>query len=284
MTIESKLINKFREISYPAKHFKTPENIVNKYRLTLSDNFDVTEILGKVLPRISKDGIVILSTKRGLKIENLFCFEEVFGRTIQQGKRNIVTEGVNHFEVSVQRNNKTAGLSNRDQAMHVDGIYYTQSYPKIVMLYCLYPATIGGYSLLVDGLQVYNYLSKHYRQGLEALCLPDAISIELIFQDKKIISIPVFQQMKNGNYSFTYTPYANKINGTESAERAYKMISGFIHSPRNQLKFKLKQGETLVLDNTRFVHARTGFPREEKRIISRIWFDGMSNHNLNLGF
>jgi hypothetical protein len=67
-----------------------------------------------------------------------------------------------------------------------------------------------------------------------------------------------------------------------------QIVKSFIYwysqNPKNQNTYKLKPGEMIIIDNMAMLHARTEFPETDKRLLYRMWYNGKSKYNLDIGF
>jgi Taurine catabolism dioxygenase TauD, TfdA family len=277
--LDAKYLQKIKLVRYPARNLFTPESVIKDYKVDLDDFSDAT-IKERLIPAFEKNGFAIVSKINGFQIEDFTSLITFYGQTLNQGGRNQKLGDLNYFLVEVVSGSPAAGLTNKDQAMHIDGIYFNDL-PGVMVLHCQKQASFGGESIIFDGLKAYQFLSKVYPEGLEALKKPEALEFDLPFQGGKKIKSAIFKELANGKISFFYTPYAKSICGSPEAEKAFKLLCGFVHSPKNQIKFQLNQGEFILLDNWRFTHGRMGFPSSESRLLNRVWYQGNESY---LGF
>lgn len=267
----------------PIRLVKYPKNAtyldceMNQYKVVLP-KLDRDSIESILLPKLKNDGLCIVSSS----ISELADFANLIpylGQSFNQGKSTLSANNLNYFVVQIVAGTKISGLTNKDQAMHVDG-FYGRELPGVMLLHCLSQANIGGESVLADGLEVYKFLERTYPQGLEALKHPEALEFDFLVGGTKT-KLPIFTQRENGRIEFFYTPYAKTIEGNPEAEKAYMIVSHFIHTTENQIKYKLEDGEFLLLDNLRYAHGRLGFQGNKMRQMNRIWFTGNKSY---LGF
>jgi alpha-ketoglutarate-dependent taurine dioxygenase len=282
MAIQKNQCEKYQNIKYPHREVENTPEEVNIYRLKLPKNFTKDELSELLIPRIEQDGLVIISGTEKLSMHDIFGFQEVLGSTIVQGSLNKSTNQTNHFEVKAVSNADVRGLTNQDQGMHVDGIYFNdERFPKLMTLFCSKQSEVGGESLFFDATIAYNKLQKCYPEGLDAL-LNEELSMDLEMQGRHI-NRKVFTKKADGSVEFFFSPFMKRLIGSPEAEKAYQMILGFSHNRSTQIKLKLKEGELALCDNTRFLHGRYGFPEGDKRSLSRIWYTGVSEYPIKLG-
>lgn len=269
-----------KNVRYSNRSWSMQNQELDRYRVVMQ-NWDTNEITSKLLPKFQEAGLCIVSVQGGVSVSQFKDLVPYFGQSMHQGKHNVSIDNFHYFPVQVVEGTKAAGLTDRDQAMHVDGVYH-DDLPGIMILHCEQQAEIGGDSLFADGLQVYRFLQETYPEGLEAVMKPEALEFDLPFQGGKKIKLPLFKVLKNGRLGFFYTPYAKTIEGSVIAERAYTLATKYIHSVENQIKYRMEDKKDFVLlDNWRYTHGRLAFSGSKQRLLSRVWYVG---EHLNLGF
>jgi alpha-ketoglutarate-dependent taurine dioxygenase len=262
-------LHKFRTISYPRDE-KYLDFDLEEYKVTIA-NLEEENIKSILLPKFIQKGLCFVSCP-DLKIENLEKLVPNFGESCNQGKSNLKADNVNYFVIETVEGSKISGLTNKDQAMHVDG-FYGRKLPGVMLLHCASQAEFGGESILSDGLAAYKYLKSHYPDELQALMYPEVLEFEFLVGENKA-KLPIFNKLENGKIEFFYTPYTKTVQGTSQAENGYKIVSDFIHTPKNQIKYKLREDEFMLLDNTRYTHGRLSFHSKKHRQMNRIWYKG----------
>jgi gamma-butyrobetaine dioxygenase/trimethyllysine dioxygenase len=70
---------------------------------------------------------------------------------------------------------------------------------------------------------------------------------------------------------FTMDPYDRPFDEMEDWYRAYDRFAQLVRHPAHQLRFGLNEGDFLLYDNHRMLHARTGF--RGPRWVRGIYFD-----------
>ena len=144
---------------------------------------------------------------------------------------------------------------------------YRDPVPTLQILYCLENSADGGDSLVVDGFRaamrlcaeapdMFDLLSRYcarfeYR-GTAEVCLrsrrpmielaPDGELIAIRFNNRSTASIVDVPYERMGDY------YA-----------AYRRFAAIIDDPAMAVRFRLAPGDCFIVDNTRVLHARTGY-------------------------
>src|SRR5262249_24498259 len=67
------------------------------------------------------------------------------------------------------------------------------------------------------------------------------------------------------------------------AQTGFALLGRILTDPQNSVEFLLGEGQTLIIDNTRVLHGRTGFLRASQRRLLGLWCDG-SVCAISLGF
>jgi alpha-ketoglutarate-dependent taurine dioxygenase len=147
---------------------------------------------------------------------------------------------------------------------------------------CEIPSKNGGFSQIVYGESVYEYLTENHPQELQKLFTHPVT----ITRDGETATRAVFVE-KKGRITITFR--SDSVVSTAippQIEKAYNIIKNYINTPNNQAIFKLKANQILLWDNTAILHGRTPFPNNELRKLNRLWFDGISeySHHLQFGF
>ena len=202
-----------------------------------------------------------------LKIANLFGYV----RETNYGKFFNVKSEVNAINLAYT----SLGID-----LHTDNPY-RDPVPSIQILYCIENTAKGGNSIVADGFyaalllkkknpKFFDLLSKYnvkfefkgdkknYLQSskplIELSSMGEIISIR--FNDRSIAPI-------------TDVPYKYM----EEYYKAYRIFGDIINSKKLAVNFKLKPGESFLVDNTRVLHARTGFSSKGKRWLQGCYVD-----------
>lgn len=90
--------------------------------------------------------------------------------------------------------------------------------------------------------------------------------------------------LKNGNFALYWSPFTQEVKGHQKSEELYRLINSYSQNPENQITYKLKPGELIIIDNMAMLHARTEFQENDKRLLYRMWYDGKSKYDLDIRF
>ena len=146
---------------------------------------------------------------------------------------------------------------------------YRKPVPCIQLLHCLKNKVSGGLSTLVDGFAVADYLKKKYRNYYNVLT---QTKVRFRFVDKdvilenwgELIQLDEKENTKQIRYSsrLDYVPALDKKK-LEIFYEARRIIAKLYSSNQFEIKFKLNEGDLLMMDNHRLLHGRTEYDSNE---------------------
>jgi alpha-ketoglutarate-dependent taurine dioxygenase len=152
-----------------------------------------------------------------------------------------------------QQQSSGIGFSRVEVAPHTEGSSLEQP-PSLLLLVCVSPALSGGDTVLVDGLAVFHDLKHIEPDALSALSRPGAIAFGV---DR--YQAAAFSEVASGRVALRYRD--DDLAAVANSDRwAWERLRAAVE--RRQMVFRLSAGQGLVLDNTRWLHGRTGFDGE----------------------
>ena len=157
---------------------------------------------------------------------------------------------------------------------------YRKPIPCIQLLHCLENEVKGGFSTLVDGFSVSEYLRSNYKDLFKILT---KTKVRFRFVDKTIIlenwgeliELDENNKVKHVRYStrLDYVPALEKKE-LEIFYEARKLIADLYASSKFEIKFRLEKGDLLMMDNHRLLHGRTSYDVSEgKRYLKGCYID-----------
>jgi len=184
-----------------------------------------------------------------------------------------------YFEVCSRPVINDLAYSSRALSPHTDNPY-REPVPGIQLLHCLTNETTGGLSTLVDSLAAGQVLADEDPEGFERLA---ATPVRFRFMDAGedlIERRPIIQRDAMGRMSGVhYSPRLDTMPLLAPPElaafhRARRRLGELLSDPRLELRFPLRAGELLMIDNRRLLHGRTGFdPNEGRRHLQGCYID-----------
>jgi len=182
------------------------------------------------------------------------------------------------FEVRAEENPANLAFSSLPITPHTDNPY-RDPVPTIQLLHCLTNAAQGGDSGLVDGFaaaarlrelepEVFDVLTRtpvtfRYVDGEADLSATNP----LIGLD----AIGRIKQIRFNNRSMR--PVALPPNEIVGFYAAYRAFAELLYGEAAQLNFRLEPGDCVIFDNTRTLHARTGFTLSGNRHLQGCYAD-----------
>ena len=180
------------------------------------------------------------------------------------------------FEVRTEVNPVNLAYTGLGLQGHTDNPYRDPT-PTMQILYCLENSAEGGDSIVVDGFRCAEKLHQENPEGFDLLrkycarfsyegssgvalhsrrpmleCTPDGELVAVRFNNRSAAA-------------FTDIPF----DDMDGFYKAYRRFGELVEDPAMQVSFKLEPGECFILDNTRVLHARTGYSGDGTR-----WLQG----------
>ncbi|WP_051450706.1 2-trimethylaminoethylphosphonate dioxygenase [Actinospica robiniae] len=170
------------------------------------------------------------------------------------------------FDVRVEQNPANLAFSSLPITPHTDNPY-RDPVPTIQLLHCLANAAGGGESGLVDGFEAAAALRE---QNPDAFDLLARTPVTFRYADESadlaatnpMIDVDVLGRIKGIRFNNrSMRPLTGRLPVERVAEfyQAYRAFAELLYRPGAQLNFRLEPGDCVVFDNTRTLHARTGF-------------------------
>ncbi len=183
------------------------------------------------------------------------------------------------FNVRSEKNYNDLAYTNHHIAAHTDNPY-RKPVPCIQLLHCIYNEVKGGFSTVVDGFAVAEYLRKKHKDLFNIL---SSTKVRFRFVDKdiilenwgEIIELDDNRKPKQIRHSprLDYVPILEKKQ-LEKFYQARRLFSKLCASKKFELKFKLEVGDIIMFDNYRTLHGRTSFSKSEgKRFLKGCYID-----------
>jgi len=182
------------------------------------------------------------------------------------------------FEVRTEVNPNNLAYTNMGLGSHTDNPY-RDPLPTVQLLHCLESSTEGGDSVLVDGFKAATVLRQESKEDFDILT---STWINFRFSDAKTdlrSRVPMIEL--NDNNEIVKVRYNNRsidtiklpTNKIRHFYKAYRHWSEIIERDDLKIIFKLSEGDLMLLDNTRIMHARTAFSKNGKRHLQGAYTD-----------
>jgi alpha-ketoglutarate-dependent taurine dioxygenase len=251
----------------------------------VKDLIDDAVLLERFVKCFNQYGFVVITPNE--LADNLVSLQPLFGTLHKHEKMN--SNGILLIDPTVgfspgQRN------SQMDHLPHTDECYLTEA-SKIMILQCVNQANTGGESTLVYGHEMFDFCKKNFTtQEIELLFAKDCLSVGRTLSNSlqnDSTSIAIFSYNERNRLEIKWRSmdsYVNNVN--EQVMKIYERLNSFVCDPKNQLKFKLKPNQILIVDNRSLCHGRVSFLSSERRTMWRTNYmnDGMLSSILINGF
>ena len=182
------------------------------------------------------------------------------------------------FEVRTEVNPNNLAYTNIGLGSHTDNPY-RDPVPTVQLLHCLESSTEGGDSVLVDGFKAATILRQESKEDFDILT---STWINFRFSDNKAdlrSRVPMIEL--NDKSEIVKVRYNNRsidtiklpTNKIRHFYKAYRHWSEIIERDDLKIIFKLSEGDLILLDNTRIMHARTAFSKKGRRHLQGAYTD-----------
>lgn len=247
----------------------------NSFDYNLSESYvECIDFSESIIDRLIVDKFVIVKTNPDLfSYQDLFKLDTYFGKVIVQ-QYGYTENGL--FKIEKTDFGKTTAKSNKAQPLHTDHSF-GYGFPDIVVLYCHTASKEGGYTKLVKSSDIYSFIKTTKPDLLEDT------KLQYVTRHGEY-SAESISTLKNGNLALYWSPFTKEVKGNPKSEELYRLINWYSQNPENQITYKLKPGEMIIIDNMAMLHARTEFPENDKRLLYRMWYNGKSKYDLDIGF
>lgn len=156
---------------------------------------------------------------------------------------------------------------------------YRDPMSTLKLLHCLSDAGEGGESLLVDGFRA---AAKLRAMDPDSFAILTRTMVTFAYADARmehratrpIIALDPRGRIREVRFGHWYLqPVRLPASEIVGFYHAYRVFAELISRPDRMLKFKLRPGDCLILDNTRVLNGRTGFSGSGQRHLQACFAD-----------
>ncbi len=168
------------------------------------------------------------------------------------------------FDVRIEENASNLAFTPLPISPHTDNPY-RDPVPTMQLLHCLSNAAEGGESGLVDGFAAAALLRERDPLAFQTLT---TIKVSYRFDSADVhlhAVTPLIELDANDHVrAVRFNNRSMIVPKLEPAQArafydAYRTFAELVYDPPAQLNFRLEEGDCLIFDNTRLLHARTAF-------------------------
>jgi len=170
------------------------------------------------------------------------------------------------FEVRTEINPSNLAYTSLGLQAHTDNPYRDPA-PTLQILYCLENAAEGGDSQVIDGFRAAQRLRDEDPDGFACLAAHcarfeynGANGVHLLARRPMIELAPDGELIGLRFNNRSAAPITDvPFDEMERYYAAYRRLGEIIDDPAMAVSFKMAPGESFIVDNTRVLHARTGY-------------------------
>ncbi|KAF8895870.1 gamma-butyrobetaine hydroxylase [Gymnopilus junonius] len=228
------------------------------------DKLSTSSGLVDAITQLSKYGLLFVSGVPNKETSNEKCelrkLAERFGE-IRPTFYGLLWDVVN------VRNSRNIAYTNLDLGLHMDLLYF-QHPPRYQILHCLRNQVIGGTSIFVDALQAARVLRTTHPTDFEVLT-KTPVSFHYVndghhlHREHSTIELSSSTQSPQPEIShINYSPPFQAplpLNTPKEFYPAFARFADLLNDPKNTFEYTLREGDAVVFDNRRALHARTAF-------------------------
>jgi hypothetical protein len=164
------------------------------------------------------------------------------------------------LSTDVKASKKSRSLVNSFDSLSLHTDHHKARY---IIWYCYENSISGGESILLDGMRIFNTLSKGCQEELKEIQLME----HKVFPDDHE-SHPIIQESDNGDFALYYSLWMT--NPEDRNKIGFLNFKQKIETSQ-PISLKLKKDEILIIDNQRMLHGRTEIGANESRYLKRFW-------------
>lgn len=179
---------------------------------------------------------------------------------------------------STNQNNDQLGYTNYPVKLHTDQPFLEDP-PQYQLLQCMRKAARGGENYVVDAYQAIRFLEATDRHAFQLLArVPIHFHRKQKNFEKSLVS-PLFRFEGPGGFLarysyFTMAPHQVPFDLMLDWYRAYNSFATLVNEPTHQYQVALEEGDFIMYNNHRMLHARNGF--DGARWMRGIYFDDVT--------
>ncbi|MAD41991.1 MAG: hypothetical protein CL623_06325 [Arcobacter sp.] len=172
------------------------------------------------------------------------------------------------FDVISKQSANSAAYTNLKLPLHTD-LPTRELQPGLQFLHCLANDASGGESILVDGFKIAEYMREKHKDEYKAL---STLTMSFYNKDKnsdyRFISPMIISNYKDEIVeirmaNFLRGPIDIDAKDMESFYNVYRLFILLTRDEKFQFYHRLNQGDLIVFDNRRVLHARNAYDLKE---------------------
>ncbi|WVO16078.1 hypothetical protein L204_103744 [Cryptococcus depauperatus] len=233
---------------------------------------NLSESLLKILEQLQVYGIVVIEGVPTDPTSDKDCMLRKIVGMIGEIRNTFYGET---WDVKSMRHSKNVAYTNLNLGLHMDLLYFS-SPPRFQALHCLRNRVRGGISYFVDSFRTVQDLPKDQFDLLQKITIPYKYDNDQHFlrYQHPIISPDFGNGLTKLHAAVNWSPpfrapadaldfsQRDPIAAAEHEKKIYQAIASFeerLSDPRYRHQFTMQEGDLVLFDNRRILHARTAF-------------------------
>ncbi|KAF9523807.1 gamma-butyrobetaine dioxygenase [Crepidotus variabilis] len=223
------------------------------------------ESLGKGIDQLVKYGLLFIRNVPSEETSDNLCELKKVAERFSELRRTFY--GL-VWDVMAVKDSKNIAYTDLDLGLHMDLMYLVNP-PRYQILHCLRNNVIGGISIFVDALHAAQVLRENYPYDFDLLTTTPVAFHYLnnghhLHQERFTIQLAspkpgaTHQEISHINYSPPFQAPL-PISTPKEFYPALQRFAAILNDPKNTYQYTMKEGEAVLFDNRRVLHARTSF-------------------------
>ncbi|KAI1786245.1 Clavaminate synthase-like protein [Ganoderma leucocontextum] len=235
------------------------------------------------MTQLSQYGLLFVTGVPTEKTSNEECELRALGERFGELRKTFYGET---WDVKAIQNSRNIAYTNVDLGLHMDLLYF-QHPPRYQILHCLRNRVEGGTSVFVDAVHVASKLRKEDRAAFDVLAgTPVAFHYindgHHLYRVHRTIQLAEIGPRRTApiafiNYSPPFQAPLPQQTPLPQFVPALKKFADMLEDPEVRFEYLLKEGDAVIFDNRRVLHARTAFREREAESSeeeTHRWFKG----------
>ncbi|KAI0780023.1 Clavaminate synthase-like protein [Fomes fomentarius] len=253
------------KVEWDVKRLKTERDLYLPYETLKTPSGQLSAIT-----QLTRYGLLFVTSVPHEKTSHEECELRKLGEQFGEIRRTFYGET---WDVKNIKNSRNIAYTNVDLGLHMDLLYF-QHPPRYQILHCLRNRVEGGTSIFVDAAYVASKLRVEDPVAFETLATtPVAFHYvndgHHLHYTHPTIQLSRFPSPTTGEHLVEFINYSPPFQAplpVETPPAFYTALAKFtkaLEDPAHRYEYLLKEGDAVLFDNRRVLHARTAFTERE---------------------
>ncbi|KAJ7639696.1 hypothetical protein DFH06DRAFT_1283941 [Mycena polygramma] len=219
--------------------------------------------LRTAIDQLCTDGLLFVTGVPNTETADATCELRALAGTFSQIRETLYGQV---WDVVNVRNSRNIAYTNLDLGLHMDLLYFKNP-PKYQILHCLRNRVVGGASLFVDAFHAAAALRTQHPAAFDVLTTT-LVPFHYINDGHHLHHAhPTLELARDGALAqINYSPPFQAPLHVDTPPAFYSALAKFaqlLGDPARVYEYTLKEGDAVIFDNRRVLHARTAFSDRE---------------------